>query len=246
MEFSNRHSLRLGGTALLAGLALAVGACSGGSTTALKTNAPVSTPVAGQSQGSGSGSTILTGAVKKLSDITSYKFTITMKGGSYGDLLGNAPMTGTVVLSPNKASDVTMMGMEVIEVDGNTYVNLGSGSWVKSTDSSQTSVADSLSPEKMFGSYITDQTASGYHVVGDEQKNGVQAVHYTADANLMSEYGSMLGVEGGTWTADVWIAKDGGYPVSVKLQVTGGSEDFLFSMDITNVNDPANKIVAPI
>ncbi len=250
MAFWNGRVVRLSGAALLvAGVALVAGACGGSSSTPAPTgtSAPVATPTqaAAQSQGTGSGGNVLTGAVSKLSDITSYKFTMTMKGGTYGSLIGDTPITGTVIVSPQKAAEMTFMGMDIIEIGGKTYVNLG-GAWTESTDSSQASMADNFAPEKMFGSYITDQTASGYNLVGEEQKNGVATMHFSADASVMNEYSSLLGVEGGTWSADVWIAKTGGYPVSVKVLNTGGSSAFEFSMDITNVNDPANKVVAPI
>ncbi len=86
---------------------------------------------------------------------------------------------------------------------------------------------------------------TSYKAVGEEQHNGMATVHYQADASIMSTYGSMLGVTGGTWSADVWLAKDGGYPVGVSIKSTGGSATFEMTLDITNINDPANKVEAP-
>ncbi len=104
---------------------------------------------------------------------------------------------------------------------------------------------DNLSPAKMFGSYFDSSMAAGYKASGDEQKNGVATVHYVADASIMADYSDLLGVTGGTWTAEVWIAKSGGYPVSTKIECTGGSSEFLLQLDVTNVNDPANSVKAP-
>jgi hypothetical protein len=251
MALSLTRTSRLAGTLALAmGVAVAFGACSSSSSTQAPNNG--GNPSQSQPTQAAGAATPAVGAggvadaVSKLSDIKSFRFTMTMKGGSYGSLLGSEPMTGIIISSPEKASDVTMMGMEVIEVGGKTYTNIGVGGWIQSKDSSASSTADSLSPEKMLGAYVSPDMASGYKSVGDEQKNGVATSHFTADSSAMAEYGSLVGVTGGTWTADVWIAKDGGYPVSVKIGVTGGSSDFEFSMDITNVNDPANKITAPI
>ena len=58
-----------------------------------------------------------------------------------------------------------------------TWVKLGTDS-TESTDSSTASLADSFSPEKMFGSTLSGSAAAGYKAVGEEQKNGVGAVHY--------------------------------------------------------------------
>jgi hypothetical protein len=250
MALSLTRTSRLAGTLALAmGVAVAFGACSSSSSTQAPNNG--GNPSQSQATQAAGNATPAAGAggvadaVSKLSDIKSFRFTMTMKGGSYGSLLGSEPMTGIIVSSPEKASDVTVMGIETIEVGGKTYIKMGT-TWIESKDSSSSSTADSLSPEKMLGAYVGPSMASGYKAAGDEQKNGVATVHYSGDASMMSEYGSLLGVTGGTWSADVWIAKDGGYPVSVKIAASGGSSDFEFSMDITNVNDPANKVVAPI
>ena len=57
----------------------------------------------------------------------------------------------------------------------------------------------------------------------------------------------ILGVEGNaSWSSDVWVAKDGGYPVSLSLIATGGTAAFKMIFDISNVNDPSIKIQAPI
>ena len=49
------------------------------------------------------------------------------------------------------------------------------------------------------------------------------------------------------WTADVWIATQGGYPVSTAI--VGGDDSgkvvFQLVFDITNINDSANKVTAP-
>ncbi len=187
----------------------------------------------------------LSGAAGNLANITSYKFTMTMKGGSLGSMLGGQPMTGTVTLKPQKAAQMSFMGMEVVEIEGKTWVKLGD-TWMSGDADSSASMADSFAPEKMFGSTLSDAAVEGYAPVGDEQKNGVNATHYRADASLLNEYSSLFGVEGNaTWAADVWIAKDGGYPVSMKVSATGGTEAFEMTFDITNINDPANKVEQP-
>lgn len=204
----------------------------------------VSQPSAEASEPAGGDEGGLSGAAARLSGMDSYKFKIVMTGGSFGSLLGTEPITGTVTTNP-KAAQMSMMGMEIVEVDGKTWVKLGTD-WTESTDSSTSSLADSFSPEKMFGSTLSGSAAAGYKAVGEEPKNGVAAVHYTADATVLGTYGSLFGVEGNaTWSADVWVAKDGGYPVSMSVLATGGTEEFKMIFDVTDINSPSNKIVSP-
>jgi hypothetical protein len=183
-------------------------------------------------------------AAANLSNISSFKFTIKMSGGTFGSLLGTEPITGTVTTNP-KAAQMSLMGMEIIEVGGKSWVKFGD-TWTAGTDDNTTSLADSFAPEKMFGSILSGSVASGYHAVGDEQKNGLSAVHYQADADAIADYAELFGVEGNaSWSSDVWIAKDGGYPVSMSVIATGGTAAFEMSFDISNINDPSIKIESP-
>ena len=57
---------------------------------------------------------------------------------------------------------------------------------------------------------------------------------------------SLAGVSGATWTADLWLATSGGYPVSMAIIGTKDSTVvYQVSFDITNINDPTNKVTAP-
>lgn len=182
---------------------------------------------------------------------------MTLAGGSFGSLLsalggtgsGGAPftMTGTITVSPEKAADINLAGLHMIEVGGFDYLDMsGSGTFFK-TAASGSSLADSFSPETMFSSALDTSSASGCHKVGTETKNGVSADHYQASSSALADYGSSLGVTGATWSADVWIAKDGGYPVSMAIVATASDKSVAYEIkfDLSNVNDPANKITAP-
>ncbi|HEX8939264.1 MAG TPA: hypothetical protein VF763_03790 [Candidatus Limnocylindrales bacterium] len=233
---------------LMAALSIIVAACgssaagtpSPAATSSATQPAAAGTPAATAETGGG-----VSGAVDNLSKIQSYRFSITMRGGTLGQMLGSTGMTGTIVTSPKKAAHVTLMGMEIIEVDGKTWVKMGE-TWLPSDDTSSSSLADSLAPEKMFDSTMTGSAADGFKSVGDEKKNGVDTVHYVADAKVLAGYGELFGVKDATtWSAETWIAKDGGYPVSMSVKATGGSDTFEMTMDITNINDAANKVQAP-
>lgn len=247
---------------------LAIAACSGSSATPSPTNAPAATPASAEGtpattagttpeattaeateartdDGGQAGAGDLSGATANLSNITSYKFSMSMKGGSVGDLLGGQPMKGTVVIKPTKAVQMSFMGMEFVEIDGKTWVKMGD-SWVSGDSGSSASMADSFAPEKMFGSTLSGTAVDGYRAAGDEQKNGTATVHYVADASMLNEYASLFGVDNATnWSAEVWIAKDGGYPVSMAVTASGGTEAFEMTFDITNVNDPGNEVETP-
>jgi hypothetical protein len=241
--------------ALLVAVVLAVAACGGASTAtqtpgATASTSPSDSPLASASPDAGSAAPTtgttdgLGGAAGNLSNIESYQFKIVMSGGTFGTMLGSAPIIGTVTTNP-KAAQMNMMGMDIVEVDGKTWVKFGE-QWIESTDENTSSLADSFSPDAMFGSTLSGAAADGYHPVGDEDKNGVATVHYTADTTVLSGYGDLFGVGGSaTWSADVWVAKDGGYPVSMAITATGGDESFEMTFDITNINDPSNKVEQP-
>lgn len=220
-------------------------AASSAATSAAQPSSEVSQPSAEASQPPAGDTGGLTGAAARLSSIGSYKFKMTLKGGSFGTMLGAEPITGTVTMNP-KAAKMSMMGIEMIEANGKSWIKMGTD-WTESTDDSTSSLADSFAPEKMFGSTLSGAAAESYKAVGEEQKNGVAAVHYTADASELGDYASLFGIEGNaTWSADVWVAKGGGYPVSMSVQATGGSEKFEMTFDITDINNPSNKVESPV
>jgi len=248
---------RRGLLAAVATISLAASACSGSTASA----APSGTPAgpggsSGSSATSAAGGSGLSGAAASLSVVSSYKFTMTLAGGSFGSLFsllpgggptGNAAFTvsGMIVTSPAQAADITMGSFHIIEIGGYDYMDLGTGGFVK-TPVTGTGLADSLSPATLFSSAITGSTAGGYQLVGSESKNGVDADHYQASSAALIEYAAILGVSNVTMAGDVWLAKAGGYPVSMAILAQSGSTvAYQLSFDLTNVNDPSNSVTAP-
>jgi hypothetical protein len=94
-------------------------------------------------------------------------------------------------------------------------------------------------PALMLGAYAAVDWATVATNQGTEQKNGVAAHHVRIDST------SLLGA-GGAMPAgsaiDVWIA-DAGYLVA--WEMTGFPGDANFSIQVTGVNDPANKVESP-
>jgi hypothetical protein len=181
---------------------------------------------------------------------------MTLAGGDWGSMLsalGGAGATGsgaftiggTIVVKPDKAADITMAGIHIIEIGGTDYIDMGTGSFISSPTSS--SMVDSFAPSAMFSSMIDPSTVSGFTKVGTEQKNGVTADHYQGSQAALSDLGSALGVQGATWTADVWIATNGGYPVGMAIIGTAADKSIAYEIlfNITNVNDPSNTVTKP-
>jgi len=214
-----------------------------------------SNPPATPGGGNGGG---LISAANNFASIKSYKFSMTLAGGTFGSMLSGLPgasassdapftMSGTVTTSP-AAADITMAGFHIIEVGGFDYLDMsGSGTFYK-TAASGTSMAESLSPATMFSSAMDTSGGTGFSKVGTDTKNGVKADHYTASASALAAYGSTLGVAtDATWSADVWIAQNGGYPVSMSILAIGSDKSVLYQItfDISNINDPSNNVTAP-
>jgi len=238
-------------------------------------NPSASLPIATSSP-TGNGSPVLAGAADALASLTSYKFRMTQAGtdsvNTLADLTGNASSSngsvtfnGTVILKPAKEVEVTTTGLHVISVGGFDYMDVGnSGSFAKiaaetpapsaqNTDETpapsakipadSTSISDPFTPAQVFSKI----RMSGYTNVGSDTKNGVLSDHYQAGASALAELGSVSGVKNATLSADIWIAKDGGYPVSLAIVATAkdGTIPYETTFDLSNINDASNKVTVP-
>jgi hypothetical protein len=250
-------------------MAIALVACSSsGSTTAPGGNNPPATNAGGNNPpatnaggnnppatNAGGGGAGLGDASSAFASITSYKFAMTIAGGPYSGMLsmlgsavgtGNAAITtsGTVTVKPEKASDVMIATMHTISVGGFDYIDLGTGTFLKAS-STGNSTADEFSPSSMFTNF---GSMSDYSKVGSEKKNGVDTDHYQAKSSAFTGMGSSMGVvANATWTGDIWIATNGGYPVSSAIfaKTSDGTVAFQMTFDITNINDSSLKVTAP-
>ena len=242
---------------LTAVAAVALSACGGGaqspapSATAVT---PTANPPAATSSPTGNGGPVLAGAADALASLTSYKFHMTQAGtdsvNTLADLIGNASssngsvtFSGTVILKPAKAVEVTTTGLHVIFVGGFDYMDVGNAGSFAKIAADSTSISDPFTPTQVFSKI----RVSGYSNVGSETKNGVASDHYQAGASALAEFGSVSGVKGATWSADIWIAKDGGYPVSIAIIATAkdGTIPYQTIFDLSNINDASNKVTAP-
>ena len=256
---SSRHGAAT--LALVAVLALAMGACSGSTATPVPAT-PSVTPGAADtsvpsSNATGNGGTGVSGAGDNLAGASSYQFKVTLAGGQFGSLLSmlgdcgtsdsaTFTVSGTVVTTPQAAADVTTACRHVIEIGGFDYLEQDDGSYTQ-TSVSGSGLVSGFSPQALYAGVIDTSADSGYTLVGTEQKNGVQADHYQASSAFLAEFGSIQGVANATWSGDIWISKDGGYPVSMALvaRAADGSIAYELAFDLTKINDPSNKVTVP-
>jgi hypothetical protein len=244
---------------LTAVVSVAFSACSGGSATPsaaptpttsadTSTMQPTSTPTADTGPGLG-------GAVAAWANVTSYQFTMTLAGGSFDDMYASVggtpsanaayPVKGTVVQKPDKNEDVTIGDLHLVETGRSDYIDMGNtGSFTK-TDVQGAGLTDQWTPASIYAGF--NPSPIGYDLVGSETKNGVQADHYQASKSTLAELGSVAGVDNATWTADIWIASTGGYPVAVAVTAKAADNTIAYEIvfNLTKIDDPANKVNAP-
>ena len=140
---------------------------------------------------------------------------------------------------------------ESITVAERTWVKVGEG-WVEQQPQlpldrvSPTSLLDRLGPEQLR-----------LYKPSRETVNGVESLRYSlgrGEVDAVGQIAALLGVEEELKDAsevfDLWLAENGGWPARVTISVEGTTGDGMkinldFSLDITNVNDPAIVIEPP-
>jgi hypothetical protein len=227
-------------------LGLAAAACAGSSQ---GQNPSGQTGNNGGGGNNGGSNSLVAGLSSNLDSLTSYQFTESMAGSSTGSEATPAAaaavrISGIVVNSPMRSLSMNASGAQYILVGNQAWASNDVGvSWT-AIDPTDTSLTDLL-PGKNYQTWF-DAYATGFKVQGDETKNGVACVHYKGDTSLGSLYG--VGASGG-FQADLWVARDGNYPVSGAYGFTatssGAGVSFGYSFDITNVNDGSNKVTPP-
>jgi hypothetical protein len=188
-----------------------------------------------------SGSVLPAGLSARLDSLTSYRFTETLAGAASTAVpaaTGGYRIGGTVINGPTQSYWITASG-------GTQYTVIGSQAWTSydgitwiAFDASDLTLAGLLPA----GNYDTwfDLYAPYFKALGDESKNGIECIHYQGDSSLASHYS--VTTDTSRLAADLWVAKDGDYPVSGTFGLAG---TFGVSFDITHVNDAANSVAPP-
>jgi hypothetical protein len=236
------------------------------------TGAPSNEPTAEPTGAASPSSSVDTGQLAEagtlLSDLTSYRLELKMQGVSFVGTDASTPITmkATVILKPQRAMEFTISGMGMGDAGsdtGMTYVIIGAKAWMviggtsmeapEGSAGSFDQMFESLAPDKLFGSQYGAYLA-GMQKVGAEQKNGVATTHYRGSQASLEALARLAGgadmpFDVSDWTMDVWVAQDGGYLVGALQQgvIQSGETKgtYLVEMNISNINDPANKVAPP-
>jgi hypothetical protein len=243
---------------LLVSVALVLGACGGGAQatsapTAGPTTAPTATPAAPATDAGGAGAGV-GGAVTALADLASYRFSMRIAAEGKGEFLmvtsgGSMSIAGTVIIRPERAMDITVTTGDASGaaasfayriIGTKAYMNLGADQWVETPESDAAKTIDSFKPEALMAGF---GSLDGMQAVGDEDRGGVATTHYKGAAPAI--VAGTFGLPNGTWTMEAWVARDGGRLVSSSLVGEAPDGKFSMTMDITDVDSPANTVETP-
>jgi len=240
--------------ALLTTVALASAACGGGTAA---TPAPTPTPAAGTeatpapaeatpTPASGTEATpvvplptfdlgALTGG---LPGVDSYR-TETSVGGvkQYETVVVKNPVLSKAITVYDDSGAITqryiVIGNEAWQADG------PNGAYESIPAQMASTFLLAFDPALMLGGFAAVDWAQAASNLGTEAKNGIQAHHVRIDST--SFVGAAAAMPPGA-AIDAWVA-DAGYLVA--WEMTGFPEDANFSIQVTGVNDPANKVDRP-
>jgi hypothetical protein len=234
--------------AALLPIALLVAACGAsttsgapsGSAGASSPAAQPSTPAAASPSTAGEESTPPIGAIPSfdvsqvlagLSKVDSYKETITVDGKEV--------YSATVVTKPTLARSISTGGSTIVIIGDKAWMSQDGTTFQSVPASMVTPMIGAFDPSLMIGAFGSAAWPPPATDMGAEQKNGVSAHHYRIDST--SPNAALLALPAGA-TIDVWIADDD-YLVAVETTGFAGSKNV--QIEITNVDDPANKVDEP-
>jgi hypothetical protein len=191
------------------------------------------------------------GLTGKTSELSSYQLDIAMSG--FGGL-GEIAMTALYQTEPVKAQqfDVKMAGVEqtIIVIEGQ-------GAWTKTGDTwtelpgdpdQYTQQFAQLAPDVLIQQMNLEQAGAALFLKGEETRNGIASLHYAMDASKLGSLPAAASIPPDA-QVDLWVAKDGSYLVAMEfsgtMDVSGTSSKVEMVFDVSRVNDPTLKIVAP-
>ncbi len=184
-------------------------------------------------------------AVAAFSGLSSYRFDVTMHGGSYAAVLAPHGMQGTVANSPSFAVEFSYVDLEVIQTQDKIWQKNGARWDLANADyPTGKTTFDSFGPPVLFAHDLTPMAAY-YTAVGAETVNGVATTHYTCNPKALGFFSGVYGFKGdATVAADVWVANSGGYVAKFEIKASG-TDTFDLTVLISKANDPGNVIHVP-
>ena len=145
---------------------------------------------------------------------------------------------------PAKSLAINSYGAQYIVIGTQAWLSNDGVSWTPA-DPTSSSMIDFL-PSHDYQAWF-DANALSFTAAGEETKNGIDCIHYKGAPSL-SRVIQVAGAAPANLQADLWIAKNGSYPVSGVFGVSGSngqSGGLGFHFDITNINDASNKVTQP-
>jgi hypothetical protein len=140
-------------------------------------------------------------------------------------------------------------------------ISIGDRTWVLTGDTWREGEGSFESGELAPNTFFSDFDVEKLTVIkpSEETVNGVDSLRYSIDEADIEQLEALAAVFGDgdaleelpeDFTLELWLAKDGGWPVKMVMTargpVDGGDFDVEMTMDITDVNDPDIEIEPPI
>jgi hypothetical protein len=126
-----------------------------------------------------------------------------------------------------------IIGQEAWSADG------ANGKFASIPSAEATTLLMACNPALLLGPFLALDWAHIASDQGMEQKNGIQARHVRVDPS--TPLGAGVTMPAGS-AIDAWVA-DAGYIVA--WEMSGFGQDANFAIEVTNVDDPANKVDRP-
>ncbi|HUQ78858.1 MAG TPA: hypothetical protein VM427_08340 [Patescibacteria group bacterium] len=201
-----------------------------------------------------SGGIDLVAAADALADLGSYRVSVVSHGlVPASTASGEVAMTSTLVQGSDPAAAFTMTGVDGLEggrlqaivIGEEAWVKSGSGRWLRSPGGAADFDAafTTLSPIGLVSGF--EGLALAINRVGEERRNGQPATHYVSQDG--DDAAAAAGLTHGV--TNLWIAVDGGYLLGLAVDGTwdldGKPTPISLTIDVSNVNDPANRVLPP-
>jgi hypothetical protein len=239
-----RHASRVGAPLFL--IALIVAACGGttssaGPSASGGTSSTTASPATSVAPGASASEAALPSLAipsfdiseltKGLDKVDSYRVSLTVAGVEQ--------YKAVVVTKPVLSRDITISGgTRIVVIGSEAWVGQGSEPLKAVPEQLASSMFAAFDPSLFVGAFSSPQWAQSSLDKGTEQKNGVNAHHFLIDST--TAVGGFAGVPAGG-SINFWIA-DEGYLVAWESKGMGGGDT---SIEVTGVDDPANKVERP-
>jgi hypothetical protein len=202
---------------------------------------------------SGSGPDLVD-AADRLADLDSYRVAVVSRGlVPATPANGQVSMTSTLIQGPEPAAQFSMTGvdgfaggrLQAVVIGDKAWLKEGGGGWVNSPGGAADFDAafTTLSPIELVAEF--EGLGGAFRRIGTETRNGRRTTHFHAAAGdaVASEAGLSRG------TVDAWFAASGGYLVALVIDGTwdlgGTATRVVLRIDVSRVNDRANRVVPP-